>query len=549
MLPIEHAPGLLESLREYGYRPIRLRPFRHGGEMFVAAIWSRDEYGWKAEFGIPGDQFPSRSAMAAEQDLGLDELAAYVEDDQWRFVAVWSEHPDALLESQVSLIEPQTDWQATFDANVAAGWQPHTYQLATGANDDLRRSQIWRRRKSYKPFLQRTNVTADRLSAAGSGYITIDTSTYLGWRDKPFGAVWVDNLYADSKSLVLESPDELQTHWTRQDFDGFRPVAISLASEETRNAPLSVMVWQRQLSSDEAKQRYADIKSNFIAALLSLGETDTTLPFLRHSADPTLRSFLIKKLAAARVSVKVLHACLQDDSLDADVRQALILALGNYARSAVPVEERTRIGQSLQEMYVADADIGVRSAAEWVLRCWGLAVPSSETSDSSAPDHCNWLVTPGGQTMAVLNYPENFQPRGAAKPPTNHRFAIATKELTVKEFARFRPEHPIDYRARDDDTCPAHMMDWYAAAAYCNWLNETEGIRPDQWCYLPNEEGKFAEGMTIAPDFLTRRGYRLPLAAEWLYAAQRQQRRRHTVFGSDDGINVRLRVDGQEFAR
>jgi formylglycine-generating enzyme required for sulfatase activity len=198
----------------------------------------------------------------------------------------------------------------------------------------------------------------------------------------------------------------------------------------------------------------------------------------------------------------------------------------------VPVAERASIGQYLQEIFTTDSDVGVRSAAEWVLRRWELAVPNSEASAESGLAHRNWFVTPWGETMAVLDYPGDYRPRNASSPPPNHRFAIATKEVTVKEFARFLPEHPVDYRAKGDDTCPAHMLDWYTAAAYCNWLNEQEGIGQDQWCYLPNDEGKYAAGMTVAPDFLECRGYRLPMAAEWMYAASAATKTAY-FFGSD----------------
>jgi formylglycine-generating enzyme required for sulfatase activity len=256
---------------------------------------------------------------------------------------------------------------------------------------------------------------------------------------------------------------------------------------------------------------------------------------LRHDADPTLRSYLIKKLAAARVSVKVIQSCFQDPAIAADVRQGLILALGNYARSAVPPAERPIIDQSLHEMYVNDSDIGVRSAAEWVLRRWNLAAPNSETSAASVLNHRNWFVTALGQTMAVLDYPHDYEPERAERPPANHRFAIATKELTVREFAKFRPNHRIDVRALGDETCPAHMMDWYSAAAYCNWLNEQEGIASDEWCYQPNKDGEYAEGMTIASDVFQRRGYRLPLSSEWLYAASAKAK---TIFffGRDEEL-------------
>jgi formylglycine-generating enzyme required for sulfatase activity/serine/threonine protein kinase/class 3 adenylate cyclase len=343
--------------------------------------------------------------------------------------------------------------------------------------------------------------------------------------------------------------------------------AIALTS--VVGAPVAVSA----LDPDPVFDALAKRRANAAAVLLALEDAEAVWPLFRFpvDGDPSARSYLIERLAGINADPVSLIVRFRDEP-ELSAKRALLISLGDFPMSPVWAGDREGLAKELVTLYREHPDPGLHGAIDWLLRQrWGKAAEVAGIDAELASVSRNrvaaravfggvpgasfggvmgvacgpllpapvvghdrdWFVNGEGQTYATVRGPVEFTlgspvtetGRHVENEPAHRKrigrsFAIATKEVTVEQFKRFRQNHRLITRYSHDQDTPMVTVTWYDAAAYCNWLSEREGIPPDKWCYLPDKDGDYDEGMRIKTDHLKLTGYRLPTEAEWEYACR-----------------------------
>lgn len=293
----------------------------------------------------------------------------------------------------------------------------------------------------------------------------------------------------------------------------------------------------------EKKLELTKKQANIGVGLLVMGRGDKVWPLLKHSPDPTLRSFLIERMGPGGVDARLLLARL-DEEKDASIRMALLLSLGEYKLNQLPLAERQVLLPRMLDLYRNDPDPRMHGAARWLLKQWEAHAKIKEIDEasrvaSSSRVKRGWFVNGQGQTMVLIPKPSEgvyWVGEGAARPMA-HNFAISSDNVTVEQFQRFWPAYKPNEHYAPTKECPAMGVSWYDAAAYCNWLSQREGIIESQWCYeikrgpvsaltalafaaRTSSLYMYGDQVKIKAGYLGLQGYRLPTELEWEHACR-----------------------------
>jgi serine/threonine protein kinase/formylglycine-generating enzyme required for sulfatase activity len=352
-----------------------------------------------------------------------------------------------------------------------------------------------------------------------------------------YSAAWqarADLVSEESHGLDPAQHFQRCREWAAQ---GYRPVSLAVLGLAEGLPLRTASVWHQPVVPEADKDVLALRQAQAAVALLRLGQDERVWPLLRHSADPRVRSFLIHRLGPLGSDPGTLLRRLEEEH-DVSIRRALLLCLGEFGEDRLPLSQRQTLAVELLRTYRDDPDPGIHGAAEWLLRRWGyaadLAKIDKELVSPQAREGRHWYVNGQGQTLVVIRDPEVFwmgspaqEPRRSPMfPESLHRkrisrsFALATKEVTVEQFKRFKRTHNYQTQVSPSPDGPMINVNWYDAAAYCNWLSEKEGIPRDQWVYEPNPTRDIPEGMKLKANYLSLSGYRCPTEAEWEYACR-----------------------------
>lgn len=366
--------------------------------------------------------------------------------------------------------------------------------------------------------------TRRRSFAVGAATILIVALPFIFlWRVKTRSAQIVTQAQAQVEALLGARPDAVPEILKR--LEPLRPAVEPLL----RNA------------FAQAKQRSVN-QLNAAMGLAALGDLQPLQKMTARDPDPTSRTAFIHSYVRSPSSplpwLEVLNKIPDNTGTNttiADFRSAVCAALSLMEWDRLPVADHEALRNTISRLYVDASDAGTHGATYCALTRWKQPCPRLASEAKPSPKR-DWFINNQGMTMVLL--PTSLKVGDANRPPFKANAAVgglfipkqsiyvSDREVTVDLFRKFVKESllnpdtpdfewPVGWVKEDSKVsplpeCPVQNVNWFEAAAFCNWLSRQEDREPAYRALTPDDW----ELNTSS------NGYRLPTGEEWEFACR-----------------------------
>ena len=370
----------------------------------------------------------------------------------------------ALLPADAAQVNPLYDWMVETEVPEVAtvigqSLEPHSKSLKEDLWTAVEQARPGDKRirpaasalARYEPENDRWVKVSDKVAQA----LVSVNSVHLGpWMDAlrpvkvkltpPLATIFRDKKLSESERTQVtniladyasDDPDLLADLLLDSEEKPFAVLFDKLKARQERAVPVLEAELARKPAPDataDAQDQLAQRQARAAVALVRLGQGEKVWNLLRHSPDPSVRSYIVNWLKPLGAGPKALMTKLEGlahdpvsipkdgkSRMDAILfhpetseRRALILALGRYNLDELSPDKREPLMEHLREMYRNDPDAGIHGAAEWTLRRWKqeetLKEVDAELQRLKDRGNRRWYVNSEGQTLAVIEGPVEF---------------------------------------------------------------------------------------------------------------------------------------------
>ncbi len=403
-LPLADLNDLIDTMRVQGFRPIRCRPYvMRPDDTHVAVVWTRDNLKWKFQTGLSvSDVANNRAEMQTEGLRPLD-VAGYRENGAWRYVAIWVADRFSKDEVRVQLLVGEDQWQQNYEEHRDAGFRSQTTQIALDEQGIRYRSQIWLRPGPSPVREQRSWLAPEdyRIKSEFPG-VPVDLTSYVfESKEIRFGVIWHRDLHVKTKTLQHNTYQEHLKASHEIARQGYRPAVVSVVQQPLSELPKVVSIWRHLLPAKDVRNRIAASKANLAITLVRLGHIAPVVDYLKHPDHDLANHYFLHRVVESRIAPRQLVDML-DGELNDQARRSILLAIGQYQYEKLEPTLQSDLANKVTSLHKNDASSSVRSATEWLLEKWAVAVDANGPTRRGLEGAQGWYTTPRGQMMLTV---------------------------------------------------------------------------------------------------------------------------------------------------